>query len=305
MLAVHGAGEALDWVPGMSAIGRRLARRCWPGPVELAWGPGWEGGLLTRLAPEVRQRLTADSELVLRTPAHEAILHVLGLAPVPLAFAAVADGDGEAVTAEQVVQRLGERPALVIDGGPTRYGRPATRVRIEADGWRIVHEGILAEHHLRQLTGCVILFVCTGNTCRSPLAEALCKKLLAERLRCAVEELPQRGFLVQSAGLSAMMGGRAAGEAVEVAAALGADLSHHSSQPLTSDRLARADYVIAMTRGHLQLLLDHFPRVGPTPRLLGECDIPDPIGSGRPVYEECARLILSRLERFLAEVPQP
>ena len=57
------------------------------------------------------------------------------------------------------------------------------------------------------------VFVCTGNTCRSPLAEGLCKKLLAERLGCPAEELPQRGFLVISAGIAAMMGGEAAAEA--------------------------------------------------------------------------------------------
>ena len=49
-----------------------------------------------------------------------------------------------------------------------------------------------------------ILMVCLGNICRSPLAEGLCKKLLAERLGCSLEELPQRGFVVLSAGLSAL-----------------------------------------------------------------------------------------------------
>ena len=109
---------------------------------------------------------------------------------------------------------------------------------------------------------------------------------------------------MQSAGLAAMMGGRAAEEAVEVARELGADLGGHWSQPLTADWVARADYLIAMTRGHLRLLTEQFPRLGPRPRLLcaeGE-DVPDPIGAARPVYEECARQIHKHLERFLAEV---
>src|SRR6516225_4499551 len=55
-LAVRGAGEALDWVPDMSALGRRLARRCWPGPVTLVFG-GAEQGVASRLPESVRRRV--------------------------------------------------------------------------------------------------------------------------------------------------------------------------------------------------------------------------------------------------------
>src|SRR5579885_3275614 len=55
-LAVRGAGEALDWVPAMSRLGRRLARRCWPGPVTLVFG-GAEAGLVSRLPEPVRRRV--------------------------------------------------------------------------------------------------------------------------------------------------------------------------------------------------------------------------------------------------------
>ena len=58
-----------------------------------------------------------------------------------------------------------------------------------------------------------VLFVCTGNTCRSPLAEALCKKRLADKLNCDPSALPQRGYQVLSAGLVATGGGGAAEEA--------------------------------------------------------------------------------------------
>src|SRR5207245_3582163 len=134
-----------------------------------------------------------------------------------------------------------------------------------------------------------------------PLAETLCKKLLAKQLGCQPAELPERGFQVLSAGLAAMMGTEASREAVEVARELGADLSGHRSRPLTAELLARADYLFAMTNYHLQVLLAYCAEDGPRPRLLSadSADVPDPIGSERQVYWDCAQQILRHLQACL------
>src|SRR5437868_15463122 len=87
----------------------------------------------------------------------------------------------------------------------------------------------------------LVVFLCTGNTCRSPLAEVLCKKRLAESLNCAPQELPTRGFLVCSAGLSAFPGDSAAGFSQDLARAYGMDLGGHFSQPLLPELAARAN----------------------------------------------------------------
>jgi protein-tyrosine phosphatase len=149
-----------------------------------------------------------------------------------------------------------------------------------------------------------VVFVCTGNTCRSPLAEALCKKRLADRLGCAVQELPALGFFVLSAGLAAMMGGAAAPEAVEVAGTFGADLEGHRSRPLTPELAAQADYLVVMTRSHARSLRQQFPRLGAQPRLLhpGGEDIADPIGCDKPVYEQCGQQIWQYLEGLVAQL---
>lgn len=151
---------------------------------------------------------------------------------------------------------------------------------------------------------CHILFVCTGNTCRSPLAQALCARLLADRLGCEPADLPGRGFFVQSAGLAAMIGAEATAEAVAIAAEMGADLKGHKSQRLTLELLAQADFLFAMTQAHLQMLSSLELPNGPILSLLsgeGE-DIADPIGCSADVYRECARQIRHHLEARVTDL---
>lgn len=303
-LAVGDPAVVLDWVPTLGPLGRRLVRRCLPGPVTLVFDVTEPDGLVGRLPPGVRERVCPRGTVGLRVPQHEAILQVLRLLPGPLVLSSAnTSGQPPATTAQEVIEALGDEVDLVIDAGPTHYGQASTVIHVQGDQWRVLREGVVSAADLGRLTACVIVFVCTGNTCRSPLAEALCKKLLADRLGCRIDELPDRGFLVLSAGLAAMMGGEAAAEAVEAARELGADLSAHASRPLSPTLAAQADYLIAMTQGHAQALASQLTG-GPRPRLLcaDGSDVPDPIGADQQVYRECAQQIQRALEELLAEL---
>ena len=84
----------------------------------------------------------------------------------------------------------------------------------------------------------------------------------------------------------------------------GADLLGHRSRPLTPELAAQADYLLAMMRGHVQALSNHFARLGTRPRLLSPQgdDIADPIGQSSDVYQACGREIWQALEVLVAEL---
>lgn len=141
-----------------------------------------------------------------------------------------------------------------------------------------------------------VLFVCTGNTCRSPIAEVLCRRVLAERLGCGISELPERGYTVRSAGVLAMPGDEASPMAVELLP----ELREHRSRGITPEILADATDVFALTRGHLIVLVARFPNVGPSPIVLGgQADVADPIGGNREDYQVCAQQIQQYLEPII------
>lgn len=193
---------------------------------------------------------------------------------------------------------------MVIDAGNTQFANLPSVVHVEGRHCKLEREGALARDVLSELLLCRILFICTGNTCRSPMAQALCTKLLADRIGCPQADLKSHGFLVQSAGLAAMMGVTASAEAVQVAEELGADLSGHQSAMVTLEMLQWADHVFTMTSSHWYSLLS-VPNSGfPVPRMLSPYheDIADPIGGPLVDYRTCAQQITACLQLRLPEI---
>ena len=85
-LAVRSAEEALDYAPDLSPMGRRLSRRCWPGPLTLVAENHHPESLLAQLPPKVRQAVVPNGTAGLRVPAHPLILDVLRMLTGPVAL---------------------------------------------------------------------------------------------------------------------------------------------------------------------------------------------------------------------------
>ena len=275
-LSVHGR---------LTPVSRFLASRYLPGPLTLN----------VKAVNDQGEPLVVDGKIGLRVSPSPVVAMLLERTDFPLtATSANLSGYSNASTVNEIAKMLGDNVDLYIDGGELNAS-PSTVVDCTEDSVRVLREGAIPPSEImaslqgvkKEMSGkFVILFVCTGNTCRSPMAEGALRMLLSK-------ERPGK-FEVISAGTAAAVNYPATMYAIEAAKVWDVDISNHQSQPLTPTLIDKVDLIFGVSAEHVAEVLRAYPDVAertylfksfPESNRVGE-GVDDPIGKGLDQYNE-------------------
>ena len=287
-LAYHiGDWDQLGLLPLVrSPAFRYLSKKFWPGPLTL-----------------VMQR-TQGEKIGIRYPRNIATCTLIMAVGEPLiATSANRSGEASPKTAEEAIQALGDQIDYIIDAGPCELGVDSTVVDVsDSSSPVILREGAEvvavqdAIEDIRQ--GLIprkrILFVCTGNSCRTPMAVGLFQKELKRRRL-------EREIEVTSCGILARDGGPATSEAIYVMKNREIDISGHRTRSCRREDVLEADLIVAMSQDHYDFLVGLVPGVKEKIKVL---NITDPIGMGIPAYEEVVKTLEEKLKNEWESIVQ-
>jgi len=257
---------------------RYLSKRFWPGPVTLviATGGGEPIGIRYPRSLPTCTLIRSTGEPFLATSANRS-------------------GERSPKTPEEVIQAFGEEIDVLIDAGPCEIGLDSTVVDVTAFPSQILRKGAelksveaaLEEIRSGRIPRKRVLLVCTGNSCRSPMAAGLMQEELRHRNL-------EREIEIATCGILARDGGSATAEAIYVMKNREIDISAHRSRCCRREDVLDADLILAMSKEHYDFLVGLVPNIQNKIKVL---EINDPIGLGIPVYEEVVKKLEETLKK--------
>jgi tRNA threonylcarbamoyl adenosine modification protein (Sua5/YciO/YrdC/YwlC family) len=268
-----------DFAFNIPALAYRLIEKFWPGPLTIILE-------------------SKDDKVGIRMPRNLIALRLIEESGVPVvAPSANLSGNPPPKMAEDVLRDLNGLIEMVLDGGKTEIGIESTVVDLTVSPAKILREGAISAGEIKMSAESkTILFVCTGNSCRSVMAKALLEKEARDK---------GKDLKVIAGGVGAMPGMGASKQTQELLTAEGIDVSAHKAQTLTPDMIKEADLIFVMEQFHKGIVLEKVLEAKDKVYLLGDfvetkksgiVDILDPIGKPMEVYQEVFRNIKEAIE---------
>lgn len=293
-----------------AATVRRLVHCLLPGPSRLLIEQPASAILAVCTALKIPLGIiNSETHIAVRVPDHPVCRQVLrssGVACVArrLGAAIWAQGENPGTDLTPIPDGLTDdsspvpTPALIIDDGPTLHQQGSTTVRLSMDGRiEVSDEGAISEREVLKNLERTILFVCTGNTCRSPMAEAIARDLIRK------DELQGMTTHVASAGVATHDGMPINPDAAGALTGMGLAVPDHQSKQLTLAMIDHAEVIYTMTPTHAQAIMTMAPNSVHKVFVLDELEgVPDPIGQGAEVYQHTAEKLRELITRRLEEI---
>lgn len=275
--------KAQDYAAEIPAAAYRLMEKFWPGPMALIF------------------KAKDGSSVGLRLPDNAIALNLINSADVPVvAPSANLSGNPAAVTFQDAIKDFQGKVEIAIDAGPTKFGKESTIVDFSVQPARIIREGaVKKEDVVLELNRKAILFVCTGNSCRSVMAKFYLEKRLKDTGR--------NDITVFSAGVVGLEGMGATQEVIQLLRQDGIDVSGHRAEKVSPEIIKQADLILVMERVHEEEILRLAPQAKNKIFLLkefakisqGDLEISDPIGKPLNIYEQTFAIIKEAIERII------